>query len=156
MWEASADALHVERIFSAETYARLLHQLVYYFTPDHLEGNEHASKLYRKDNGFTFKDIMKWRRMQSITFNELVDIVEADPDLYYRSNVEAHYTNIDWDEMSDMYHHDHLDGMSDDDKKKYLLKNADQEELNHLYGFDSAPDIEFLDFVVFSRKLVNS
>ena len=88
--------------------------------------------------------------------DELSDIVEADPDLYYRSNVEAHYTNIDWDEMSDMYDHDHLDGMSDDDKKKYLLKNADQENLNNVYGFDERPDIEFLDFVVFSRKLVNS
>ena len=49
-----------------------------------------------------------------------------------------------------------LDGMSDDDKKKDLLKNADQEELNDVYGFESIPDIEFLDFVVFSRKLVNS
>ena len=145
-----------ERIFSAETYACLFHQLAYYFTPVHLEGNEHASKLYHKDNGFTFKEIMKWRRMQGITLDELTDIVEADPDLYYRSNVEAHYTNIDWDEMSDMYDHDHLDGMSDDDKKKYLLKNADQENLNNVYGFDERPDIEFLDFVVFSRKLVNS
>jgi len=145
-----------ERILSAETYACLFHQLAYYFTPVHLEGNEHASKLYHKDNGFTFKEIMKWRRMQGITLDELSDIVEADPDLYYRSNVEAHYTNIDWDEMSDMYDHDHLDGMSDDDKKKDLLKNADQEELNHVYGFGSASDIEFLDFVVFSRKLVNS
>jgi len=145
-----------ERILSAETYACLFHQLAYYFTPVHLEGNEHASKLYHKDNGFTFKEIMKWRRMQGITLDELRDIVEADPDLYYRSNVEAHYTNIDWDEMSDMYDHDHLDGMSDDDKKKYLLKNADQENLNNVYGFDERPDIEFLDFVVFSRKLVNS
>ena len=147
-----------ERIFSAETYACLLHQLAYYFTPVHLEGNEHASKLYHKDNGFTFKEIMKWRRMQGITLDELTDIVEADPDLYYRSNVEAHYTNIDWDEKSDMYDLDvyDLDGMSDDDKKKYLLKNADQENLNNVYGFDERPDIEFLDFVVFSRKLVNS
>ena len=54
---------------------------------------------------------------------------------------------------------DDLNEMSDDDKKEYLLKNADQAALNYIYWGE--PNIDFdegkhLDFIVFSRKLVNS
>ena len=71
------------------------------------------------------------------------------------------HTNVDWDEIYDMYDcvSDELKGMNDDDKKEYLLKNADQAALNYIYWGE--PNIDFdegkhLDFLVFSRKLVNS
>ena len=145
----------------AETYARLCHQLAYYFTPDHLASNTHASELYCQDNRLTFKEIMLWHRMQGITLPELTGLVGAVPDLYFRSNVEEDYTNVDWDEMNDMYDglSDDLNGMSDDDKKEYLLKNADQDELNHIYWDEKNVDWDegkHLDFIVFSRKLVSS
>ena len=42
--------------------------------------------------------------------------------------------NVNWDHMYDLYSglSDGLNEMSDDDKKKYLLKNADQYELNEI------------------------
>ena len=150
----------VDRIFSAETYARLLHQLAYYFSPEHLAGNTHSSKLYCQDNGLTFKEIMSWHRMQGITLLELTEFVGAVPGLYFRSNVEADYTNIEWDEMYEMRDdlRNGLNGMSDDDKKEYLLKNAYQDELNHIYWDERNDDWneeKHVDFIVFSRKLVN-
>ena len=172
MWEVKVElegampSPDAERIFSAETYARLLHQLAYYFSPEHLADNTHSSRLYRQDNGITFKEIMLWHRMQGITLLELTDLVaHAVPDLYFRSNVEADYTNIDWDEMYDMYDdlRNNLNGMSDDDKKEYLLKNADQDELNYIYWDENERrknvdwnEGKHEDFIVFSRKLVNS
>ena len=70
-------------------------------------------------------------------------------------------TGYNWDEMYDMYGdlRNDLNGMSDDDKKEYLLKNAHQDELNYIYWQEKNVDWEegkHLDFVVFSRKLVNS
>ena len=52
-----------------------------------------------------------------------------------------------------------LNGMSDDDKKEYLLKNAYQDELNHIYRDERNVDWDegkHVDFIVFSRKLVSS
>ena len=155
------DSPDAERVFSAETYARLLYQLAYYFSPEHLAGNTHSSKLYGQDNGLTFKEIMSWPRMQGITLLELTEFVGALPGLYFRSNVEADYTNIEWDEMYDMTDdlRNALNGMSDDDKKEYLLKNADQDELNYIYWDERNVDWDegkHVDFIVFSRKLVSS
>ena len=167
MWEVKVElegavpSPDFERILSAETYARILHQLAYYFSPEHLAGNTHSSKLYCQDNGLTFKEIMLWHRMQGITLLELTEFVGAVPGLYFRSNVEADYTNIDWDEIYDMYDdlRNDLNGLSDDDKKEYLLKNAYQDELNHIYWDERNVDWnegKHVDFIVFSRKLVNS
>ena len=61
-----------ERIFSAETYARLCHQLAHYFEPDYLAGNEQALKLFRKNNGYTLEDV----NMQGITHLEIIDLVD--------------------------------------------------------------------------------
>ena len=160
MWEASADAIHVERIFSAETYACLLRQLAYYFTSDHLVSNAHASELYCRDDGFTIRDLMSWNRMQGITLQELTEFIDAVPGLYFRSNEKDDYMNVNWD-VVDLCSglSDDLNGMSDDDKKKYLLKNADQDELNEIYWdetISSWNEEKLLDFTVFSRKLVDS
>ena len=160
MWEASADAIDVARIFSAETYACLLRQLAYYFTSDHLVSNAHASELYCRDNGFTIRDLMSWYRMQGITLQELTEFIDAVPGLFFRSNVEADYMNVNWDDVYDSYSglSDDLNEMSDDDKKKYLLKNADQDELNEIYWDETITiwnEEKLLDFIVFSRKLVN-
>ena len=161
MWEASADALHVERIFSAETYACLLRQLAYYFTSDHLVSNAHASELYCRDDGFTIRDLMSWNRMQGITLQELTEFIGAVPGLYFRSNEKDDYMNVNWDYVYDSCSglSDDLNGMSDDDKKKYLLKNADQDELNEIYWDETITswnEEKLLDFTVFSRKLVGS
>ena len=161
MWEASADALHVERIFSAETYACLLRQLAYYFTSDHLVSNAHASELYCRDDGFTIRDLMSWNRMQGITLQELTEFIGAVPGLYFRSNEKDDYMNVNWDYVYDLCSglSDDLNGMSDDDKKKYLLKNADQDELNEIYWDETITswnEEKLLDFTVFSRKLVGS
>ena len=161
MWEASADALHVERIFSAETYACLLRQLAYYFTSDHLVSNAHASELYCRDDGFTIRDLMSWNRMQGITLQELIEFIGAVPGLYFRSNEDDDYMNVNWDDVYDSYSglSDDLNEMSDDDKKKYLLKNADQDELNEIYWDETITswnEEKLLDFTVFSRKLVDS
>ena len=161
MWEASADALHVERIFSAETYACLLRQLAYYFTSDHLVSNAHASELYCRDDGFTIRDLMSWNRMQGITLQELTEFIGAVPGLYFRSNEKDDYMNVNWDDVYDSYSglSDDLNEMSDDDKKKYLLKNADQDELNEIYWDETITswnEEKLLDFTVFSRKLIGS
>ena len=161
MWEASADALHVERIFSAETYACLLRQLAYYFTSDHLVSNAHASELYCRDDGFTIRDLMSWNRMQGITLQELTEFIGEVPGLYFRSNEKDDYMNVNWDYVYDSCSglSDDLNGMSDDDKKKYLLKNADQDELNEIYWDETITswnEEKLLDFTVFSRKLVGS
>ena len=162
MWEASADALHVERIFSAETYACLLRQLAYYFTSDHLVSNAHASELYCRDDGFTIRDLMSWNRMQGITLQELTEFIGAVPGLYFRSNEKDDYMNVNWDYVYDSLNSglsDDLNEMSDDDKKKYLLKNADQDELNEIYWDETITswnEEKLLDFTVFSRKLVGS
>ena len=162
MWEASADALHVERIFSAETYACLLRQLAYYFTSDHLVSNAHASELYCRDDGFTIRDLMSWNRMQGITLQELTEFIGAVPGLYFRSNEKDDYMNVNWDYVYDSLISglsDDLNEMSDDDKKKYLLKNADQDELNEIYWDETITswnEEKLLDFTVFSRKLVGS
>ena len=161
MWEASADAIHVERIFSAETYACLLRQLAYYFTSDHLVSNAHASELYCRDDGFTIRDLMSWNRMQGITLQELTEFIGAVPGLYFRSNEKDDYMNVNWDYVYDSCSglSDDLNGMSDDDKKKYLLKNADQDELNEIYWDETITswnEEKLLDFTVFSRKLVGS
>ena len=158
--EASADALHVERIFSAETYACLFRQLAYYFTSDHLVSNAHASELYCRDNGFTIRDLMSWHRMQGITLQELTEFIDAVPGLFFRSDVEADYMNVNWDDVYDSYSglSDNLNEMSDDDKKEYLLKNADQDQLNDIYWEHPISvwnEEKLLDFIVFSRKLVN-
>ena len=162
MWEASADAIHVERIFSAETYACLLRQLAYYFTSDHLVSNAHASELYCRDDGFTIRDLMSWNRMQGITLQELTEFIGEVPGLYFRSNEKDDYMNVNWDYVYDSLISglsDDLNEMSDDDKKKYLLKNADQDELNEIYWdetISSWNEEKLLDFTVFSRKLVGS
>ena len=162
MWEASADVLplHVERIFSAETYACLLRQLAYYFTSDHLVSNTHASELHCRDDGFTIRDLMSWNRMQGITLQELTELIGAVPGLYFRSNEEDDYMNVNWDDVYDSYSglSDDLNEMSDDDKKKYLLKNADQDELNEIWNETITVwnEEKLLDFIVFSRQLVNS
>ena len=162
MWEASADAIHVERIFSAETYAFLLRQLAYYFTSDHLVSNAHASELYCRDDGFTIRDLMSWNRMQGITLQELTEFIGAVPGLYFRSNEKDDYMNVNWDYVYDSLISglsDDLNEMSDDDKKKYLLKNADQDELNEIYWDETITswnEEKLLDFTVFSRKLIGS
>ena len=161
MWEASADAIHVERIFSAETYACLLRQLAYYFTSDHLVSNAHASELYCRDDGFTIRDLMSWNRMQGITLQELTEFIGEVPGLYFRSNEKDDYMNVNWDYVYDSCSglSDDLNGMSDDDKKKYLLKNADQDELNEIYWDETITswnEEKLLDFTVFSRKLIGS
>ena len=103
MWEASADTLDVERIFSAETYACLLRQLAYYFTSDHLASNAHASELYCRDDGFTIRDLMSWNRMQGITLQELIEFIGAVPGLYFRSNEDDDYMNVNWDDVYDSF-----------------------------------------------------
>jgi len=161
MWEASADALSVERILSAESYACLFRQLTYYFTLDHLGSNTHASERHRRDGGFTIRDLMSWNRMQGVTLKELTEFIHEVPGLYYRSSKEDDYMNVNWDEVDESCSSwsDDLNEMSDDDKKKYLLKNADQHELNEIYWEDPITiwdEEKLLDFIVFSRQLVNS
>ena len=104
---------------------------------------------------------MSWNRMQGITLQELTEFIGAVPGLYFRSNEEDDYTNVNWDDVFDSYSglSDDLNEMSDDDKKKYLLKNADQDELNEIYWDETITiwnEEKLLDFIVFSRKLVNS
>ena len=161
MWEASVDGLQVERILSAESYACLFRQLAYYFTSDHLVSNTHASELHCRDDGFTIRDLMSWNRMQGITLQELIEFIGEVPGLYFRSNEEDDYMNVNWDDVYDSYSglSDDLNEMSDDDKKKYLLKNADQDKLNEIYWSDTITvwnEEKLLDFIVFSRQLVNS
>ena len=122
------------RILSAESYACLFRQLAYYFTSDHIGSNTHASELHCRDDGFTIRDLMSWNRMQGITLEELFEFIREAPGLYYRSSEEGDYMNVNWDEVYDSYSglSDDLNEMSDDDKKKYLLKNADQDELNEI------------------------
>ena len=69
--------------------------------------------------------------------------------------------NVNWDDVYDSYSglSDDLNEMSDDDKKKYLLKNANQDKLNEIYWSETITvwNVEkLLDFIVFSRQLVNS
>jgi len=161
MWEASVDALSVERILSAESYACLFRQLAYYFTLDHIGSNTHASELHCRDDGFTIRDLMSWNRMQGITLEELTEFIREVPGLYYRSSEEDDYMNVNWDEVYESHDglSDDLNEMSDDDKKKYLLKNADQYELNEIYWENPITvwnEEKLLDFIVFSRQLVNS
>ena len=125
------------------------------------QNNTHSSKLYCQDNGLTFKEIMLWHRMQGITLLELTEFVDVVPGLYFRSNEEEDCKNINWDEMYDMYDdlRNDLNGMSDDDKKEYLLKNAEQDELNGIYWDETITiwnEEKLLDFIVFSRNLVSS
>ena len=103
---------------------------------------------------------MSWNRMQGITLQELTEFIGAVPGLYFRSNENDDYMNVNWD-VVDLCSglSDDLNGMSDDDKKKYLLKNADQDELNEIYWDETITiwnEEMLLDFIVFSRKLVNS
>ena len=139
----------------------LLHQLAYYFTSDHLVNNTHASELYCRDDGFTIRDLMSWNRMQGITLQELTGFIDAVPGLFFRSDVEADYMNVNWDDVYDSYSglSGNLNEMSDDDKKEYLLKNADQDELNEIYWDETITswnEEKLLDFTVFSRKLIGS
>jgi len=93
--------------------------------------------------------------MQGITLQELTEFIGAVPGLYFRSNEKDDYMNVNWDYVYDSL----ISGLSDDDKKKYLLKNADQDELNEIYWHDtiiSWNEKKLLDFTVFSRKLVGS
>ena len=103
---------------------------------------------------------MSWNRMQGITLQELTEFIGAVPGLYFRSNEEDGYMNVNWDDVYDSYSglSDDLNEMSDDDKKEYLLKNADQDELNDIYWDETITiwnEENLLDFIVFSRKLVN-
>ena len=138
------------RIFSPETYARLDRQLAYYFTPEHLTSSAHALELHRRNNGFTFEEIMLWPRVQGFSLLEIADVIMLSDDLRFRpKNAEANFKNADLDEMTDYYE---LYGMSDDDKKKeYLFKHAEIDDLAKIYGFGYPP---LSDFVVFKGNLV--
>ena len=69
-------------------------------------------------------------------------------DLRFRpQNAEADFTNVDLNEMTDKYE---LYDMHDD-KKEYLCKHAETEDLAKIYGFNNPP---LSDFVVLSGKLV--
>ena len=137
------------RIFAPETYACLDRQLAYYFTPEHLKSSAHALELHRRDNGFTFEDIMSWPRVQGFSLLEIHDVIIRSDDLRFRpKNAEANFKNVDLDEMTDNYE---LDDMSDDDKMEYLCKHAEIDDLAKIYGFGYPP---LSDFVVFSGKLV--
>ena len=65
--------------------------------------------------------------MQGITLLELTDLVGAVPDLYFRSNVEADYMNVNWDDVYDSYSglSDDLNEMSDDEQKIIWIGEED-------------------------------
>ena len=106
-------------------------------------------------------DLRETGRRERHTLLELTNFVGAVPGLYFRSNEDDDYMNVNWDDVYDSYSglSDDLNEMNDDDKKEYLLKNADQDELNDIYWNETITiwnEEKLLDFIVFSRKLVNS